>query len=387
MKKLLHFKNPTILRPLLAATVFLVAMSGPLAGNSGQDRFTDPEDGKIDISDYLANPGRFLPVPIIITEPAVGFGLGLAAVFLQPRHGEGEAGWKRPNISAAGGLATENGTTGGGVFDMRYWRNGTLKSKAGLFSTSVNLDFYGFNSQSDEMKAIRYNLDVKGTHLALEKTTPIENLSVEMGYTYADITASLARDGSSVSSLPDGVALRISGLSASLIYDSRDNLFSPQNGVFSKTTVFASGEVLGADVDFQKLSQMLILYHTINEHWMAGIKVDRQKVFGDYPFFAKPFISLRGVPAMMYQGESMLCAEIEVQHRLTERFRVLGFVGAGQTWDSIGPFDRNQSVTSGGVGFRYRLARKFGMDVGVDVATSGEDSAIYLQFGSAWLRM
>ena len=46
----------------------------------------DPEDGKFDISDYLASARGFLPIPIIITEPAVGFGLGAAvAYFHEPR--------------------------------------------------------------------------------------------------------------------------------------------------------------------------------------------------------------------------------------------------------------------------------------------------------------
>jgi hypothetical protein len=42
---------------------------------------------------------------------------------------------------------------------------------------------------------------------------------------------------------------------------------------------------------------------------------------------------------------------------------------------------------SGGVGFRYRIARKFGLDLGLDIAVSETDEAIYIQFGSAWMRM
>jgi len=32
----------------------------------------DPEDGNLDMNDYLSSAQDFLPVPIIITEPAVG---------------------------------------------------------------------------------------------------------------------------------------------------------------------------------------------------------------------------------------------------------------------------------------------------------------------------
>ena len=50
------------------------------------ENMIDPEDGKLDVSNYLASARGFLPVPIIITEPAVGYGLGAAvAYFHQPK--------------------------------------------------------------------------------------------------------------------------------------------------------------------------------------------------------------------------------------------------------------------------------------------------------------
>ena len=372
--------------PVLAM-LCLVALNGPLHASDFMAQFRDEKDGKLDISNYLANPGRFLPVPLIITEPAVGYGIGMAAVFLQPRKGEGNAGWKKPNISAVAGLATENGTSGGGVFDMRYWGDGSLKSKAGALTASVNMDFFSNGSISGEPRAIRYNLDTDVLLLGLEKSTPVENLSLQLDYMYASIQAGLADRGTNPGFLPEREATRISGMGLSLVYDTRDNLFSPQSGLFSKTTLFASDETLGADRDFQRLSQVVILYRPIGDRWSVGLKLDGQRVFGDYPFYAKPFIALRGVPVMRYQGEYVAFGEFEVQYKLSDRLRVLGFMGTGKAWDSIGAIDFDQSVSSGGVGIRYRIARKFGLDAGIDLATSGDDSAIYLQFGSAWLRM
>jgi len=75
-------------------------------------RFRDPEDGMLDLSTYLATPKRFLPVPIVITEPAIGYGGGIAGMFVRPRKDVGSEGFARPNISLVGGFATENGTGG-----------------------------------------------------------------------------------------------------------------------------------------------------------------------------------------------------------------------------------------------------------------------------------
>jgi hypothetical protein len=39
-----------------------------------------------------------------------------------------------------------------------------------------------------------------------------------------------------------------------------------------------------------------------------------------------------------------------------------------------------------GGGFRYLMARKLHMHVGIDVARGPEDTAVYLQMGHAWAR-
>jgi len=45
-------------------------------------KFRDPEDGKVDISQHLLDSlVGFMPIPIIITEPAVDNGIGIAGVF------------------------------------------------------------------------------------------------------------------------------------------------------------------------------------------------------------------------------------------------------------------------------------------------------------------
>ena len=55
------------------------------AAQERNSRFFDAEDGQFDLSYFLENPRGFLPIPIIVTEPAVGYGGGLAGMFLRPR--------------------------------------------------------------------------------------------------------------------------------------------------------------------------------------------------------------------------------------------------------------------------------------------------------------
>ena len=63
----------------LVSFVFLSGTS--LCAQSFKDMFISKDDGAVDMSEFLNSNTGFLPVPIIVTEPAVGFGGGLALAY------------------------------------------------------------------------------------------------------------------------------------------------------------------------------------------------------------------------------------------------------------------------------------------------------------------
>jgi hypothetical protein len=65
---------------------------------------------------------------------------------------------------------------------------------------------------------------------------------------------------------------------------------------------------------------------------------------------------------------------------------VVGFLGGGAAWNDFERIESPLTVVAGGAGFRYELARKYGLHLGVDVAFGPDDPVVYVQFGSAWMR-
>ena len=104
------------------------------------------------------------------------------------------------------------------------------------------------------------------------------------------------------------------------------------------------------------------------------------------PFYLRPYVWLRGVQVLSYQGEQAAEIEAELRWELHSRFSLVGFGGAGIARSEIAQGDRDKSVTAGGVGFRYLVARKHGLHMGLDVAFGPDDPVIYVVFGSAWMR-
>jgi hemolysin activation/secretion protein len=82
----------------------------------------------------------------------------------------------------------------------------------------------------------------------------------------------------------------------------------------------------------------------------------------------------------------MAQVEAELRWQFWKRLSLVGFGGTGATWTSLERADRQKTVSAGGAGLRYDLARRYGIHVGVDVAYGPDGSAFYLQWGSAWIR-
>ena len=350
-------------------------------------RFVDPADGTLDLSEFLATARGFLPVPILVTEPAVGYGGGGAAMFLRPRRDEGEAGWSRPDLSAVGALATENGTWAGFAGDSSNWLGDRLRTLAGVFKGDIHLDFYRPTlANPAERRAVSYSLDAVGV-LAEADWRVVGDVDwwVGLRYAYADVDASLRREP--VVPLPDDAGrVTISAPTLLLTYDGRDNLFTPTKGLYASSSLLVSREALGSSSDFERFDQVAMGWLPFGRDLTFGLRGDYGWASGGTPFFLLPYVMLRGVPAMRYAGEEAASVEAELRWRVHDRWSLVAFGGHGRTRTRDDRIDVAQDVGSGGAGFRYEIARRFGMQVGLDVAKSADATAFYIIVGNAWFR-
>jgi hypothetical protein len=352
-----------------------------------KSRFIDPEDGQLDLSDFLATAHGFLPIPMIITEPAVGYGGGGAGMFLRPRHEAGPQGWARPDISGVGVFGTQNGTWGAFAADSSLWLDGRLKTLLGAGLGRVNLDFYGAGLDLPVLdQGVHYSLQFSGiVAQASWQLAPKSPWWLGLRYAYADVDPTL-RDDAIFPGLAEAARVTVSAPTAILEFDSRDNLFTPTRGVYAESSYLASRRSLGASDDFDRFQQVLIGWLPLPSHMTLGARGDYAWSSSGTPFFLRPYVMLRGVPAMRYQGEQAASAEAELRWQFYQRWSVVGFGGAGATRTSRRDDEVRQNVASGGFGFRYELARKFGLNAGIDVAHSPGTTAVYFVIGNAWFR-
>src|SRR5262249_47648300 len=72
------FPSDPMRQALLAAAVLFASAAQADAGSWFRERFIDPQDGEFDMSNFLLDHHGAFAIPIVITEPAVGYGGGLA---------------------------------------------------------------------------------------------------------------------------------------------------------------------------------------------------------------------------------------------------------------------------------------------------------------------
>jgi hypothetical protein len=372
----------------LAFSITLFISPSSQAGWIDQNMI-DPEDGKFDASNYLASAKGFLPVPIIITEPAVGFGLGAAvAYFHRPKEMDPDEHPHKspPSISVGFGAKTENGTYLYGGAHSGVWKDDHIRYLGALAKTNVNMTFYpNLGQGGGNGNGTDFNVD--GVFLFQQFKFRLKESNWWLGadYLYVNADNTFKLSDETEIDLPDPqFEFTQGGLGAIVEYDGRNTTFTPSGGLRANLKFRNYDSKWGGDFDYNHMMGSVDHHTPFGDYSSLGLRLEGEKVSGKAPFFAYPFVSLRGIPAMRYQGEDVVTAEAEYLWGVTPRWSLVFFGGVGKT-TSISEFAvQGETVAAGGLGFRYRLARKLGLQVGVDVARGPEDTAVYLTVGSAW---
>ena len=391
------------MRIALSFLLFFLSFTLPIHADdlnisTEENLFTSDEDGQFDISKYLATKYGFMPVPIIITEPAIGYGGGVALLFLHDTFASSSERKSPPSVSGIMGLATENGTWMGSAFHLGYWREDTIRSTTMGAYFNANANFY--------LKNFPINMNINGYAFYQELMFRLgkSNFFLGANYAYAHNKTTRNNDGTTLKDQAINEVFEqeftMGALATILQYDSRDSTFTPSKGLFTKVNIRRFDKAFGGSENFWRYG-VKGFYFLPYKEFVFGFRVEGEAVHttqaDDVPFYANPSINIRGIPAMRYQGEKMALGELQVRWEFINRWNLVAFGGGGKVFGKdnlILNQDIVQDTTNfqdadfhpaGGVGFRYELARKFGLWGGLDFATSqDQDLAFYITVGSAW---
>ncbi len=380
-----------------------------------ESMFIDPIDGHVDASNYLTeNAYGFLPVPIIITDPAVGGGLGLTGLFFHEDDAELNARQEAmrssdnasihlipPNVSFIAAAATGNQSYMGAAGHLGFFKQGNIRYLGFAGAADINLDFYGSGDGIVSQFLANNPIDIK-TEAAMTShhvKFRMPQTKVFLGPKFTYITSEVSINDFSLCQKPAQICNAVNrlindfsddftttGLGLIGQWDSRTNFFSPQEGYNIEIEYMIFDDAIGSDLNYEQLSIKDLNYWKINDQFRTNLRLDWQATFTDetLPPFAIPGMVLRGIPAMKYQGERIAVVELEFIWQMNYRWSVSVFGGSGRAAEETRALKYSNSINTQGLGFRYRIARRYGFDMGIDIAQGPDDRVFYIQAGSSW---
>ncbi len=355
----------------------------------------------LDMGEYLAeNAYGFLPVPILITEPALGYGGGVMGVFLHESEEQklarknmaeqsidGGAKLLTPAITVAGGFATENGTKAMFIGHRRLWNDDTIRYMGGAFYGDMFMNFYGTYAVSSK----GFEMNMKGGGVMQKLQFRINDTPLFLGMTQTFIRPELSvtnRDRlNEVAAKWLNLTPNVSGLGLIAEYDTQNSFLYPTDGGNYVAEYNVFNGAIGSDYDFELLTLNGKQYFPITKEWNLGLKGSFKGISTAeraLPPPAYPDIDIRGIARNRYQGETTAAVESQLTWQFSTRWSTSVFGGVGSATDSVGDLFSLENHYAYGVGFRYLIARRYGMHTGIDIAKSEEDDALYFQVGTGF---
>jgi outer membrane protein assembly factor BamA len=296
-----------------------------------------------------------------------------------------------PSISAAFGAYTGNDSYFIGGGHLGFFNKGSIRYMGGGGYGDININFYGFG---DVTLPIPLAINTQATAIMQTLKFKLGDSAFYIGpmHRYVDAQVSIINSGNFINKIPSNLLPALStnivtsGAGLTIEYDSRDNFYSPTDGLKYELNYLWFDDVIGSDVDYTLTELTALNYFKITDHWRTAFRVEANYVNSEQvlPPYATPYISMRGIPAARYQGQSVALSELEVAYRINLRWELSAFAGIGKASDSFSDFSESDSRVSKGAGFRYLIARRYDFNMGIDIAKGPEDTVFYIQAGSAW---
>jgi hypothetical protein len=366
--------------------------SGAAAKRNNEPR---PADGAVEREVEDEQRYRLLPIPILITEPAIGEGLGVALALFHPvKQGKREdtllgtpdsiaeipaARDAPPVVTAIAAGYTTNDTWFAALAHANNWREDSIRYAGALGAARVNSTIY---------------LQNRPLAFSMEAAMVYQDLKIRLGrsdWMLGGALAYLDADNRFGTGLPgpvgdDRFALHFSnvGLSAKLLYESRDSAMHPTSGQLLELSLWRYDEAIGGSFEYWSWEARALSFHPLSGKSTLGLRLDISGVDGRPPFFGYPWVSLRGIPALRYQNRVAGALELEWRYLLAPRWEASVFGGLGHTSDDVPLFDNPGSIYNFGLGVRYNVFQAHNVWLGLDIARGPEEWNWYIQVGHPW---
>jgi hypothetical protein len=359
------------------AAALLIPAERARAEDSEADDFTERVGALV--TDLMTRESFI--VPLFISNPTIGSGLGLAAALfyqLDPV--------SRPSSTSLGAYYTFNDSWIVALRQMTYFGEGKHRLNALAGGYSLNTDYFGIGYEAgSEGESIAIN--EKGYAVEpnyLRRVT--EHFYAGIGYRYIYMDTSQERGPLTIPDEQEKV--RSSALGGELVYDSRDNELNPRTGTHLEASAYVNRAAIGSDTDYEIYKIQYNTYIEFSGVRVLALRAMTRATAGQVPYFDLSRFGagsdLRGYVMGQYRDHVMYAVQAEGRFPLAGRFGAVVFAGVGGIAPAVGEFRADELLPSVGTGLRFTISEERRITVGVDYAVGRDTDGWYARIGEAF---
>lgn len=338
-------------------------------------------------SDSGFRAGSLIATPIPFSNDAVGSGAAVGAGYLFNFPGSKTSGL------GLGYVRTSNGSNGyafGGSFSFLNDR-WTISAFAadGQVNYELPLGILGDVPLAQTVSGATAKVDY-----GISRT-----LKVGVGLSYLD--SDIRLNSSGIGALPPilqpDLDVELKKMSFDIIYDTRDDNFFPRRGRYA-SLVLSFGDIqdsiFGGAIRFddRRYTKIVGTYSGFRPVGETDVFAFRTVLCGsqeEAPFFDGCGVGfadgLRGFETLGSLSDWSASAQVEYRGRFNERFGYSLFAGAGAGGDGISSLSFDSGGAAAGIGLRYRISKRFGLDYRIDYARNDSgDGFLYFSVGQSF---
>ena len=334
-----------------------------------------------DESELTLERGNLVVAPIPISNPTLGTGLVAVAAYFYAQSEEQEK-VQPASVTGLAAMYTSNDSKAIAIAQQNYWSNNNWRFTGAIGAADFRLPLLA-PDQSPSGQSVDWQIDGGFALARLSRKI--------LGDWYGGaFTRLIDADQTIQTGSPESGAgidlgnVRAVGLGVTFEYDTRDMPGNAYSGRYLKVEGLFNDERIGSQRTYQNYSIAFRSYHELSESLVLAWEAQGCNRAGQVPLWDACRISLRGFATTDYLAKVTASAQVEARWRLSKRWGLVGFGGAGYASTSFSDVRENEPIPSYGVGLRFSVLPAKRVNMRLDYARSTKSDAIHFSVGEAF---